>query len=404
MKKTKIVNQPAPVTAPKINKFWNFIDNGRTADLQLFGTISSEEDWWSDDCVTYRNFINELNALGDKDEINVTIQSGGGDVFAANAIYNALVINKAKITGTIIGLCASAATIVLMACDIRRIAKNAVLMAHNPKISLRGQYESAELLKLADVTDQVKKSIIKAYTERLEKTEEEIKQLMDEESWYVGQEAVDAGFCDEVIETQFQNNAFTNNLFMVDGVSYSFTNYIENFVPDDIRKKVQDLSKTPQKETGTFFNTKNSSQKGSSDMGQTQNPAAPTITNAAQLRSAYPDFVNEIIEDALKAERERLKAIDSISSGISDDVLKKAKYDEPISAADLALAQMQANSKAGQQTMTNIVEDLTNSGAGSVGAVPNAGNDTSQQKAEQKEEKVRGFANALNKDKRRGTK
>ena len=81
-------------------KFWNFVDNGDTAELQLFGTISSEESWWDDDCVTYRNFINELNALGQKETINVTIQSGGGDVFAANAIYTALMTNKATITGT----------------------------------------------------------------------------------------------------------------------------------------------------------------------------------------------------------------------------------------------------------------------------------------------------------------
>lgn len=71
MKKTKIVNQTAPVMkATTINKFWNFVDTGTdTADLQLFGTISSEEDWWSEDCVTYRNFIDELNALGDKKSV-----------------------------------------------------------------------------------------------------------------------------------------------------------------------------------------------------------------------------------------------------------------------------------------------------------------------------------------------
>ena len=61
--------------APKVNKFWNFTEHGNDAELQLFGTISSEEDWWSDDCVTYRNFINDLNALGPKDNINVLIQS-----------------------------------------------------------------------------------------------------------------------------------------------------------------------------------------------------------------------------------------------------------------------------------------------------------------------------------------
>lgn len=65
-KKTKPARftNAVPATASQANnKFWNFVDSGGdSAELQLFGTISSEEDWWSDDCVTYRNFINELKA------------------------------------------------------------------------------------------------------------------------------------------------------------------------------------------------------------------------------------------------------------------------------------------------------------------------------------------------------
>lgn len=392
----------APVQSQGKNKFWNFVDTGGdNAELQLFGTISSEEDWWSDDCVTYRNFINELKALGAKKNINVLIQSGGGDVFAANAIYNALVANSATITATIIGLCASAATIILQAATTRRIAKNGIVMAHNPSVTLRGSYKTDELLKLAEVTDKVKESIMSVYRDRLGKTDEEIEELMNNETWYVGQEAVDNGFCDEVIDEGFLNSYQDGNVLTVNGIGYSFTNFVETFAPDEVRKKVQNLSKTPQKDDGTFSNT--ITQKGNEEMGNTPNTAAPAITDAAQLRSAYPDFVNQIVEEAIKAERERLKDIDSIANGIPNDVLMKAKYDEPISAADLALAQLRANNQAGQQTLKNLTDDLTNSGAGSVGAVPNVGNDGgNQQKAEQKEAKVGGLVNALKGDRRRG--
>lgn len=397
-----ITNQPTAAGSqkPKTGKFWNFLDNGDTAELQLFGTIQSEEDWWSDDCVTYRNFINELNGLGDKKSINVVIHSIGGDVFAANAIYSALAMNKAKITGTIIGICASAATIVLMACDSRRIAKNAILMAHNPSVSLWGSYQADDLLKLAEVTNQVKKSIVAAYMERLDKTEEEINQLMDEESWYVGQEAVDAGFCDSVIEADFQNSALSKN-FMVDGVPYSFKNYMEKFVPDNIRKRVLDLSKTPQKETGAFFDTLKNTQKGNEKMDE-ENKTMPVISDAAGLKAAYPQLCAQIAADAVSAEMERLKAIDEIAKGIPEDVLMKARYDEPISAADLALAQMKANNAAGQQFLNSMVQEMQNSGAAAVGTEPNTGYDTAQQKQAESAQKVAGFANKLKADKRRG--
>ncbi len=397
-----ITNQPTAAGSPekKTAKFWNFLDNGDTAELQLFGTIQSEEDWWSDDCVTYRNFINELNGLGDKKSINVMIHSIGGDVFAANAIYSALAMNKAKITGTIIGICASAATIVLMACDSRRIAKNAILMAHNPSVSLWGSYQADDLLKLAEVTNQVKKSIVAAYMERLDKTEEEINQLMDEESWYVGQEAVDAGFCDSVIEADFQNSALSKK-FMVNGVPYSFRNYVEKFVPDNIREKVLDLSKTPQKETGAFFDTPKNKQKGNEKMDE-ENKTTLVISDAAGLKAAYPQLCAQIAADAVSAERERLKAIDEISKGIPEDVLMKARYEEPISAADLALAQMKANNAAGQQFLNSMVQEMQNSGAAAVGTEPNTGYDTAQQKQAESAQKVAGFANKLKADKRRG--
>ena len=160
--------------------------------------------------------------------------------------------------------------------------------------------------------------------------------------------------------------------------------------------------KRRRKETGTFSNTP-TTQKGNSEMGMTPATAAPAIQDAAQLRTAYPDFVNQIVEEAIKAERDRLKDIDSIANGIPNDVLMKAKYEEPLSAADLALAQLRANNQAGQKTLNNLTDDLANSGAGSVGTVPNVGNDGgSQQKAEQREAKVGGLVNALKGDKRRG--
>ena len=386
---------------PKNNKFWNFVDNGDSAELQLFGTIESEESWWDDDCVTYRNFIEELNGLGKKKAINVSINSAGGDVFAANAIYTALKMNAATVTGTIMGICASAATIVLMACDNRRIAKNAILMAHNPSVSLWGSYQADDLIKLAEVTNTVKKSIIAAYMERLDKTEDEIGELMDAESWYVGQEAIDAGFCNVLIEDDFSNAAFSN-CFKVGGVSYTYGKYMENFVPDEIRKKVQALSKTPQKGAGAFSN-KPISQKGSKKMDE-ENMVTSEIKDAAGLKAAYPEMCAQIAAEAVKNERERLKAIDEIAQGIPADVLEKAKYTEPVTAADLALAQMKANNKAGQKFMDDLEKDLETSGAAAVGGDPNSGYDPEGEQRVQSAEKVSGFAAMLGKDKRRGKK
>lgn len=346
--------------------------------------------------MTYRNFIDELNALGNKKTINVVIQSGGGDVFAANAIYTALVMNGAKITGTVMGICASAATIVLMACEERQIAKNAILMVHNPSVSLWGSYQTEDLLKLTEITEQVKKSIVTAYMERLDKTEEEINQLMDEESWYVGQEAVDAGFCDSIIEADCQNSIVSNQ-FIVDGTSYSFQNYMDKFVPEDVIRKVQNLSQTQKKGSRAFFHTANIPQKGNKGMDEPM----VEITDAAGLKAAYPQLCIQIAEEAVSAERARLKEIDAIAAGIPEDVLAKARYDEPVSAAELALAQMKANQAAGRQFLAGLEDDAHNSGAEAVEAEPNAGYDPQGQAQAESAQKISGLAAKLKDDKRR---
>lgn len=95
-------------------------------ELILYGDIASET-WWGDE-VTPRQFTEELDALGAVPEIVVRINSGGGDVFAANAIYTRLKDNAAKITVKIDGWAASAATIVAMAGDVIEIPGNGVFM------------------------------------------------------------------------------------------------------------------------------------------------------------------------------------------------------------------------------------------------------------------------------------
>jgi len=378
-------------------KFWDFIDNGDTAELQLFGTIQSEDGWWDDDCVTYRDFINELNGLGEKKTINVTIQSGGGDVFAANAIYTALMTNKAKITGTVIGICASAATIILMACGDRTIAENAILMVHNPSVSLFGSYQTEDLMKMVEVTEQVKKSIMTAYMSRLDKTEDEISQLMDEETWYVGQEAVDAGFCDSVVQARFTDNV--SGQFFIDGAPHTFKDYMETAVPEDVRERAQGIAPPPaQRMAGTFSGATNKTQERKTGMDE-KNMA---ITDIAGLTAAYPQLCAQIADEAVAAERERLKAIDEIAAGIPQETLVRAKYEEAISAADLALAQMKANNAAGQQFLAGVVADIQDSGTATVPADPNVGSDDTIRQKEESEKKVGGLAAMLKNDKRRG--
>ena len=114
---------------PKQLKFWNVMKNEeeKSAELILYGSIGSDEYW---DDISDKAFKQDIENLGDVENITLYINSPGGSVFSAVAIANTLKNHKAKVTANIDGLAASAATIITSACDtviekelIRRMSK-----------------------------------------------------------------------------------------------------------------------------------------------------------------------------------------------------------------------------------------------------------------------------------------
>ena len=121
--------------------FWKFqnVAGGR-AELLLYGDIS-DSTWWGDE-VTPKQFAEDLDKLGAVSEITVRINSGGGDVFAAQTIGNLLEQHPANVVARIDGLCASSATIVACHCDRVVAANDSTYMVHPVRLGLLGYYDT----------------------------------------------------------------------------------------------------------------------------------------------------------------------------------------------------------------------------------------------------------------------
>lgn len=182
-----------PRNKNEVQRFWNFVpdEESNTAEMLLYGEIS-EYSWYGDE-ITPSVFNQELKDLGAVDEITVRINSGGGDVFAAVAIYTRLKEHKAKISVKIDGWCASAATIIAMAGDTIEISVGGVFMIHDPLAGLIGYYNTTDLENIVKELETIKQSIVNCYMTVTDKSEEEIKSLMTNEGeWFTGEEAVEA--------------------------------------------------------------------------------------------------------------------------------------------------------------------------------------------------------------------
>lgn len=131
------------------------------------------------------------------DDLEVVINSGGGDVFSASVIYTALKSYKGNVTVKIVGLAASAASVIAMAGKKVLMSPTAQLMIHNVSTYTGGDYRDME--HAAEVLKNANETIANAYRLKTGKSQEELLGLMDKESWFTADKAKEIGFIDEVM-------------------------------------------------------------------------------------------------------------------------------------------------------------------------------------------------------------
>ena len=148
--------------------------------------------------VTAKGFLAELGALPDDASIDLRLNSPGGSVFDAVAIYNALKRHTGEITVWIDGIAASAASYIAMAGDEIVMPENAFLMIHDPSGLVMGTAE--DMRSTAEALDKVKGSLIQGYASKSGKADEDIATLMAAETWIDAREALDLGFIDRIAE------------------------------------------------------------------------------------------------------------------------------------------------------------------------------------------------------------
>lgn len=202
-------------------KFNNWInkDNKKEAEILLYGVIG-EDGYWDD--VTSKQFAEDLKAVEDAVKINVRINSPGGDVFAGQAIYSMLKRCKSEVIVYIDGLAASIASIVAMSGDKIIMPKNAMMMIHKPWTITAGN--ANDMREEADTLDKIEESIISVYTDKTGLSAEEIKTLLEDETWLTASDALEKGFIDEIEETEVKAQIINDSL-EINGQTFNIKNY-----------------------------------------------------------------------------------------------------------------------------------------------------------------------------------
>ncbi|CAD7364011.1 TPA: Clp protease ClpP [Shigella flexneri] len=183
-------SRSTPTASPK-NNSWFRMQAGHQSDADIY--IYDEIGFWG---VTAKQFISDLNALGDITHINLHINSPGGDVFEGIAIFNALKTHGASITVYVDGVAASMASVIAMVGNPVIMPENTFMMIHKPFGFTGGDAE--DMRTYADLLDKVEAVLLPAYAQKTGKTTDEVAAMLADETWMSGAECLAHGFADQV--------------------------------------------------------------------------------------------------------------------------------------------------------------------------------------------------------------
>jgi len=171
-------------------------DEEKVTIITIYGLIG---DYWLEDSVSASDIDKAIKEAGDNDLI-IYLNSPGGDAFDGITIYNRLKRHPGNVTVYVDGWACSAASVIAMAADKLIMGLGSMMMIHEATSFVWGTKRA--MRKEADVLEELEEGIIDIYMTKAQATRDEIRQMVDAETWFSAQKAVEMGFADEVESSQ----------------------------------------------------------------------------------------------------------------------------------------------------------------------------------------------------------
>ena len=361
-----------------MNKFFKVIAQAESdsVEIELSGDICMERpyDWWTGekiegDFIALDEFKETLKGLKNAKNITIKLNSFGGDLFAGKAIYDELKGLKANKTVQIMGVSASASTVIMLAGDKVIANTGDLIMIHEAKCTVIDYMDAEQAQRVVNLLSACNKSIAEIYAQKTGKGQQEILNAMHKETWFTAQQAKDWGLIDEINEQcaglPLSASADGSKLF----VNANMYNLQGMKIPENIRKLLPQWEE--KQETSTAKTDENIIiAKGETPMNET------VINTVEQLESTYPELVKAVRENAVVAEQKRIQEIEEIEKSLilDKEQIANAKFGkEPMNARDLAFMNAQAQAKIGEAELDKLKTDAQNSNTNKVSATGNDG-------------------------------
>lgn len=348
--------------------------NGDEAEIVMYGEIVQERprNWWTDEpiegnYIVLNEFLEDLEQVAHAKRLTIRLNSIGGDAYAAIPIHNRLRELKAEVTAIVDGVAMSGGSLIMCAADKVKVHPSSLIMIHKCYVLTWGYYRADELRSLADGNDAVDKAQAAIYKRKTGLGEDELLAMMADETYMTGQEALDKGFADELLDGDAPDIAASADLttLYVNGRAFRVSAPLSN-LPESIPTVEPD---TKSVETKTPAMTGDS--KGGKTMAKTleelraENPELAEQILAQAKEAVAKESVD--VNAAVEAERKRIAEIDEIAALYDDELVREAKFGEkPMTAQELAWEAAKKEAHKRRAFLDDADKDFKASGADKV--------------------------------------
>lgn len=317
----------------------------KAARLDLIGPIGSWVDGFNE-----RSFLDELRGVKEEQPLELFLSSPGGSVDTAIAIKTFIEQRKAPVEITIAGMAASAATIVSSAKNAKvKMPIGSSLLIHPVRMFSNGLTKE-EMAQQAENLEKVHSLVRAIYKEKTGLSDEKLDELMSKETLLTAKEAVDLGFADELDDALRVENSRTGDVFILGGMAFE----------------------------GALFKR---APKESFENKQTE---VEQMT-LEEMKEQFPEIVAAIVEEGVAKERARFKAIEDVSALGHEELIRAAKYENGMSAEQLAVAILKAEKVRKAEMLAARVQDsetiVSDAPAGNTGVMTKAETKSSEERA-----------------------
>lgn len=333
------------------------IKNSANGDLELliYGVIGAN--WWGDGNDA-KEFANKL-MTSKANVLNIRINSPGGDLFAGHAIYNSIRQFKGTKRTYIDGLAASAASIIAMAGDEVIMPANSMLMIHNTFMGMYG--DNNDFARAAEDLTKFNQTVIAVYQNKTGLPEDEIKNMMDSETWLTAKEAKELGFATSIVDEIKLVAQVDGKKVAINGVNFGdipigqlWSNCkFELFAKFDHPESIPNRSVLP-----------NAPNNQDNPLNIKRSAAMP-MTTVEALQKDHPEIYDALVaqakkegyESGIKAERDRIHAIEKLDMPGHKELIAKAKFETGITAEQTAMMIVTAEAEQRRNYAANATQD-----------------------------------------------